>query len=135
MSHEAGEPDFATPAPHVALRRVRSTLLVASYKMVRAMGREDDYLLGQIFYSLNEDCQWHRQWTESLVRTMLEDDQRNANTIQRYINSWYPSATRAVNAISSCLETLAVGKKALPIASSLEHSYRSYLQTMNLTAG
>lgn len=22
-----------------------------------------DYLLGQIFYSLDEDCQWHRQWT------------------------------------------------------------------------
>ena len=28
---------------------------------------QDDYLLGQIFYSLNEDCQWHRQWSESLV--------------------------------------------------------------------
>ena len=28
--------------------------------------RQDDYLLGQIFYSLNEDCQWHRQWSESL---------------------------------------------------------------------
>jgi len=26
--------------------------------------REDDYLLGQIFYSLNEDCQWQRQWSE-----------------------------------------------------------------------
>jgi toluene monooxygenase system protein E len=97
---------------------------------------EDDYLLGQIFYSLNEDCQWHRQWTESLVRMMLEDDLRNADTIQRYINSWYPSATRAVNAISSCLVThLAVGKKAFPIADSLEHFYRDYLRTMNLTAG
>jgi hypothetical protein len=35
---------FGTPPPHVPLRRVRSTVLVASYKMVQAMGRADDYL-------------------------------------------------------------------------------------------
>jgi len=34
---------FGTPPPHVPLRRVRSTVLVASYKMVHAMGRDDDY--------------------------------------------------------------------------------------------
>lgn len=45
MGREPGEPVFSTPAPHVALQRVRSTLLVASYKMVRAMGRDDDYRL------------------------------------------------------------------------------------------
>jgi hypothetical protein len=35
---------FETPLPHVPLRRVRSTLLVASYKMVQKLGREGEYL-------------------------------------------------------------------------------------------
>ena len=39
--------------------------------------REDDYLLGQIFFSLNEDCQWHRQWSESLIQTVIEDNSEN----------------------------------------------------------
>ena len=33
-----------TPHPHVPLRRVRSTLLVASYRVVQNLGRERDYL-------------------------------------------------------------------------------------------
>ncbi len=38
-----GEPLFQTALPHVALRRVRSTLLVASYRMVQEMGRAQDF--------------------------------------------------------------------------------------------
>jgi hypothetical protein len=30
--------------------------------------RENDHLPGQIFYSLNEDCQWHREWSQALVQ-------------------------------------------------------------------
>src|SRR5271168_2119462 len=65
---------------------------------------EDDYLLGQIFYSLNEDCQWHRQWSESLVRMAIEDNVRNRETIQGWINQWYPRAARAVHTFASLLE-------------------------------
>jgi len=43
MGSERAEPIFSTPKPHLPLRRVRSTLLVASYKMIHAMGRDDDY--------------------------------------------------------------------------------------------
>jgi toluene monooxygenase system protein E len=35
--------------------------------------RENDHLLGQIFYSLNEDCQWHREWSQALVQMAVED--------------------------------------------------------------
>jgi toluene monooxygenase system protein E len=59
--------------------------------------REDDYLLGQVFYSLNEDCKWHRQWTECLVRMAIEDNVRNQDTIQVWIKQWYPLAARAVH--------------------------------------
>src|SRR5258708_26605588 len=54
--------------------------------------REDDCLLGQIFYSLNEDCQWHRQWSECLVRMAIEDNVRNRDTIQGWIDQWYQLA-------------------------------------------
>jgi hypothetical protein len=80
--------------------------------------REDDYLLGQIFYSLNEDCQWHRQWSECLVRMAIEDNIRNKGTIQRWINQWYPLAARAVRTFASLLkDTLQPMKK-----STLEHT-------------
>src|SRR5271168_4966404 len=65
---------------------------------------EDDYLLGQIFYSLNEDCQWHRQWSASLVRMLLDDNVRNREIIQGWIKRWYPLADHAVHAFVSLLE-------------------------------
>ena len=40
----APAPLYQTPHPHGPLRRVRSTLLVASYRMVQKLGREADYL-------------------------------------------------------------------------------------------
>jgi hypothetical protein len=59
--------------------------------------RQDDYLLEQIFYSLNKDCQWHRQWSECLVRMVVEDNVPNRDTIQDWINQWLPLAACAVN--------------------------------------
>jgi hypothetical protein len=41
---DPSEPIFTMPPPHVPVRRVRSTLLVASYKMVQSIGRQADYL-------------------------------------------------------------------------------------------
>jgi toluene monooxygenase system protein E len=86
---------------------------------------EHDYLLGQIFYSLNEDCQWHRQWSESLVRMAIEDNVRNQETIQRWIDRWHPLAARAVYAFAPLF-----GDTLEPTA--LERYYRDYLRSMNL---
>jgi hypothetical protein len=41
---------------------------------------------------------------ESLVRMTIEDNAGNRDTIQRWINQWYPSAARAVSAVASILE-------------------------------
>src|ERR1700722_14303756 len=87
---------------------------------------EDDYLLGQIFYSLNEDCQWHRQWSESLVRMAIEDNVRNQETIQGWINRWHPLAVRAVHAFAPLFED------TQPTGEALERYYRDYLRSMNL---
>jgi toluene monooxygenase system protein E len=97
---------------------------------------QDDYLLGQIFYSLNEDCRWHRQWTESLVQMVIQDNILNRDIIQAWINRWYPLAARAVHTITTFLEaTLVTGKTPLPISELLAGFYRDYLQSMNLEAG
>lgn len=97
--------------------------------------REDDYLLGQIFYSLNEDCQWHRQWSESLVRMAMEDNARNRNTIQEWINRWHPLSARAVRTFALLLEDT-LQQKGTPsperIVELLDRQYRDYLQRMSL---
>jgi toluene monooxygenase system protein E len=96
---------------------------------------EDDYLLGQIFYSLNEDCQWHRQWSECLVRMAIEDHAGNKDTIQGWINRWYPLAARAVHAFAPLFEET-LGPKTMPtlqpVGEALDRTYREYLQSMNL---
>jgi toluene monooxygenase system protein E len=100
--------------------------------------REDDYLLGQIFYSLNEDCQWHRQWSESLVRMAIEDNVRNRDTIQGWINQWYPLAARAVHAFASLLEDTLEQIKTPPLERTeraIDRYYRDYLRSMNLEVG
>jgi toluene monooxygenase system protein E len=96
---------------------------------------EEDYLLGQIFYSLNEDCQWHRQWSECLVRMTIEDNVRNKDTIQEWVNRWYPLAAHAVQPFARlCEDTLErnATPPLQPIGESLDCYYRDLLQSMNL---
>jgi toluene monooxygenase system protein E len=97
--------------------------------------REGDYLLGQIFYSLNEDCQWHRQWSESLVRMAIEDNVLNRDTIQRWINQWHPLAARAVRAFALHFEDKLNRTEAPPfqnMGEALDSYYRDYLRSMDL---
>ena len=100
--------------------------------------RQDDYLLGQVFYSLNEDCQWHRQWSECLVRMAIEDNVRNKDTIQGWINQWYPLAAGAVHTFSSLLEDALKQMKTPPLERTeraIDRHYRDYLRSMNLEVG
>jgi len=97
--------------------------------------REDDYLLGQIFYSLNEDCQWHRQWSESLVRMTIEDNAHNRETIQGWINQWYPLAAHAVHTFAVLFaDTLgrAWEQRLQDTGEAIDSYYRHYLRSMDL---
>jgi toluene monooxygenase system protein E len=97
--------------------------------------RADDYLLGQVFYSLNEDCQWHRQWSECLVRMAIEDNVQNKDTIEGWINRWYPLATVAVHTFVTLLEETLKRHDTpplQPIGEAIDCYYRDYLRTMNL---
>jgi toluene monooxygenase system protein E len=99
--------------------------------------REEDYLLGQIFYSLNEDCQWQRHWSECLVRAAIEDNALNKNTIQTWIDRWYPLALQAAHTVSMLFEDILQRNgtpRPQPIADTLHNSYRDYLRSMQLEA-
>jgi toluene monooxygenase system protein E len=97
---------------------------------------QNDYLLGRIFYSLNEDCQWHRQWSESLVRMAIEDNIGNRDTIQRWINQWYPLAALSVRTFATLLDENLDRKTDVPplqrTGEALDRCYRDYLGSMNL---
>lgn len=58
----------------------------------------DDHLLGQIFSSLDEDCQWHREWTAALLRIAFEDNDDNRNVVQGWVTRWSELGRRAVGA-------------------------------------
>lgn len=97
--------------------------------------REEDFLLGRIFYSLNEDCQWHRQWSKSLVRMAIEDSARNRNTIQEWIRRWHPLGARALRTFASLLEDTLQQRGTPPperIVEALDRQYRDYLHSMDL---
>src|SRR5262249_3936959 len=92
--------------------------------------REGDNLLGQVFYSLNEDCRWHREWSQALTRMAIEDNSDNRATIQRWIEKWHPIASRAVQALASVFEGKLEGAPLTPlegVAQKLDDYYRGYL--------
>jgi hypothetical protein len=69
---------------------------------------------------------------ESLVRMTIEDNAGNRDTIQRWINQWYPSA---VSAVASILEEALeqTGTTLLqPVEEAIDCYYRDYLRSMNL---
>jgi toluene monooxygenase system protein E len=95
----------------------------------------NDHLLGQIFYSLNEDCQWHRQWSQALTQTAIEDIPANLQLIQTWINKWYPGALRAVDAFSALFEGKTGGPGMPPfhdLTSRIVAFSAEYLRTLGL---
>jgi len=97
--------------------------------------REGDYLLGQIFYSLNEDCRWHREWSQALTRMAIEDNSHNSYTVQGWIDKWYPIAARALEAFGP-LFTGSLDDARMPpvedVSQKLDKYYQNYLSSMGL---
>jgi toluene monooxygenase system protein E len=97
--------------------------------------READYLLGQVFYSLNEDCRWHREWSQALTLMVIEDNSHNAGTIQGWIEKWHPVAARAVQAFAPLFEGKLEDAQMAPlegVTQKLDKFYRGYLSGMGL---
>jgi toluene monooxygenase system protein E len=97
--------------------------------------REGDYLLGQVFYSLNEDCRWHREWSQALTRMVIEDNSHNSSTIQGWIEKWHPVAARALQAFAPLFEGKLEYAQMPPlegVTHKLDKFYRRYLSDMGL---
>jgi toluene monooxygenase system protein E len=97
--------------------------------------REGDHLLGQIFYSLNEDCRWHREWSQALARMVIEDNSHNSSIIQGWIEKWHPVAARALQAFAPLFEGRLEDAQMPPldgVGQKLDKYYRDYLSGMGL---
>jgi len=97
--------------------------------------REGDHLLGQIFYSLNEDCRWHREWTQALILMVIEDNPQNRGTIQSWIEKWHPVATHALQAFAPLFEGKLEDAPMPPlegVSQKIDKYYRDYLSSMGL---
>jgi hypothetical protein len=97
--------------------------------------REGDYLLGQVFYSLNEDCRWHREWSQALARMVIEDNLQNSVTIKGWIEKWYPVAARGLQAFAPLFEGKIEEAQMPPlegVTQKIEKYYRNYLSSMQL---
>jgi len=97
--------------------------------------REGDYLLGRIFYSLNEDCRWHREWSQALTRMVIEDNSHNIGTIQGWIEKWHPIAARAAQSFAPLFDGKLEDAQMPPlegVAQKLNKFYRCYLSDMGL---
>jgi toluene monooxygenase system protein E len=87
-----------------------------------------DHLLGQILYSLNEDCQWHREWSQSLVKIAIQDKSANRDVLQRWVNRWSPLGLRALDALSPALAV----DSGMDPNEQISRQWRSYLNSMDL---
>jgi hypothetical protein len=97
--------------------------------------REGDYLLGRVFYSLNEDCQWHREWSQALTRMVIQDNSHNTAIIQGWIEKWHPIAARALQAFAPLFEGNLEDAKMTPregVIQKMDKYYRDYLSSMGL---
>lgn len=94
--------------------------------------REKDHLLGQIFYSLNEDCQWHRQWSQALVRMVTEDNASNRDILQRWVDHWYRLAAAALAPFAQLFDEKAGMPRTEGTEQIINREYRDYLRSMNM---
>ena len=68
-----------------------------------------DDVLDRMFFSLNEDCAWHRAWSESLLLTAIRDTPESAPAVERWIENWAPRVSRAVSALQPIFDEMSQG--------------------------
>jgi toluene monooxygenase system protein E len=69
----------------------------------RLARQRQDFLLGELLASFDEDGRWHRAWSGDLIRLAVGERGENQSAIQRWIDRWYPAAREAVRAAAPLL--------------------------------
>ena len=62
-----------------------------------------------MFFSLNEDCAWHRAWSESLIVTAIRDTPQSAHAVEGWIKNWVPRVSRALSAFRPVFDEIPPG--------------------------
>lgn len=68
-----------------------------------AQARGDDPLQ-RLFMSLDEDCQWHRQWSRALLATALRATPDQQAALNAIVEQWLPPVTKAMHVLAGHLE-------------------------------
>ncbi len=104
---------------NLCLKPIIDELFMSQFSLLA--GGEKDALLSEMFYSFNEDCLWHREWSQSLIKTALADAPQNREPIQDWINKWHPLSLRAAEAFAPLFGERAQG--AIECVQTFSHHY------------
>ena len=77
-------------------------------RLARAGG---DDVLDRMFFSLNEDCAWHRAWSGSLLLTAIRDTPASIPAVERWIETWVPRVSRAIAAFHPIFDEMCQAAK------------------------
>jgi toluene monooxygenase system protein E len=97
--------------------------------------RHQDYLMKELLLALNQDCQWHRQWTQSLFQTIFELNPETQEIVGEWIRKWHPVAMEAVETVLPLFEKkkgIPAPKGMRPNKSDLQKRYRAFLHPLKL---
>lgn len=91
-----------------------------------------DDVLDRLFFSLNEDCAWHRSWSESLIVTAIRDTPESASAVVRWIETWTPRVSRAVSALQPIFDEVSQGDagRFATVLNEIEQFGQRYRRTL-----
>ena len=106
----------ALVALNFAVKPVFDELFMVALGPLARQGGDD--ALQKMLLSLNEDCRWHREWSQALVRAALADRPANREVLDEWLARWRPQALGAARGFARIFEPFG-GQALLPFAEVL----------------
>src|SRR5262249_38544811 len=66
-----------------------------------------DPRLGEVSYSFVQDAEWHRAWSASLVKCILNTNGENRTILKGWIEKWLPAVREAIEGFRPIFEEAA----------------------------
>jgi toluene monooxygenase system protein E len=82
-----------------------------------------DRLLADIARSLDRDCRWHRDWSDALVRTALEECPENVRPLREWVAAWWAPMRAALPPLVSLWSVEA--ERARDVLGNVENKCRA----------
>ena len=98
----------------------------------RLARKAGDDVLDRLFFSLNEDCAWHRSWSESLIVSAIRDTPESAPAVKRWIETWVPRVSRAISALQPIFDEMLQGEagRFATVLNEIEQFGQHYRETL-----